>query len=130
MQQIGQLQSDVEGIENAGYLTANSYSENKNAFGDMLWNWLHRYPVDYVPEDTSNNGWNNLGLCIIYYQTQNKIPNQPSQWGQLINVPATLGAENMQIWITQSAGEIYTRGSNNNNVLHETKWEKYTYTNT
>ena len=73
---------------------------------------MHRYGENYVPSDTSNRGWNALGICIIYYSQPNKIKNQPNQYGQLINIPATLEIESMQIWINQPNGEIYTRGAN------------------
>lgn len=72
---------------------------------------FHRYGVNYVPSDTSNHGWNSLGLCIIYY-AENVIKNQPTRWGQLINIPADLNEESTQIWIAQSTGVIYTRRGN------------------
>ena len=87
------------------------FSKTGNELGALLWNMLHRYGDNYVPSDTSNYGWNSLGLCIIYY-TYNRIKNQPTQYGQLINIPATLNGESTQIWIGQSSGSIYSRGGN------------------
>ena len=91
--------------------TANNLSASGNNLGMLLWDWLHRYGNNYVPPDTSNEGWNSLGICIIYY-TENIINNQPSQYGQLINIPATKIGESMQIWIEQPSGIIFSRGGN------------------
>ena len=76
-----------------------------------LWDVLHRYGENYVPTDTSNVGWNSLGVCIIFY-TQFVIKNQPAQFGQLINIPANKNMESMQIWVNQYGGQMYTRGGN------------------
>lgn len=77
-----------------------------------LWNGMHSYPVNYVPADLSNVGWNQLGFCSIYYN-QNKINNQPTQYGQLINIPSTKDdIESTQLWIDQPSGLISFRGGN------------------
>ena len=83
-----------------------------NALGRKLWDYFHRYGNNYVPSDTSNAGWNALGLAIIYYTEANKIANQPMQYGQLINIPADTGNEGRQIWIDQFSGQIRHRGGN------------------
>ena len=92
-------------------LTADTLKATGNDLGQLLWSWLHRYGDNYVPSDTSNKGWGALGICIIYY-TETVLKNQPSQYGQLINIPANLVYESMQVWINQPNGEIYTRGGN------------------
>lgn len=76
-----------------------------------MWDTLHRYGVNYVPSDTSNAGWNKLGFCIIYY-TENKINNQPTAYGQLINIPADNNKESTQLWVVQPKGTILSRGGN------------------
>lgn len=75
-----------------------------------LFEALHTYGDNYVPTDTSNTGWNSLGVCSIYY-TENMIANQPTQYGQLINIPAT-DYESTQLWISQVDGRIYGRKGN------------------
>lgn len=70
---------------------------------------LHTYGNNYVPSDTSNAGWNALGFCSIYYDTEGKIKNQPSQYGQLINLPALGTTESTQIWLNQLDGRLMTR---------------------
>lgn len=101
---------NITNVDNAS--TADTFSKTGNELGMLLWNMFHRYGGNYVPSDTSNHGWNSLGLCIIYY-SKNVIKNQPTQYGQLINIPADPFHESTQIWITQPSGEIYSRGGNN-----------------
>lgn len=100
---------NITNVDNAN--TADTFSKTGNELGVLLWNMFHRYGINYVPSDTSNHGWSSLGLCIIYY-SENVIKNQPTQWGQLINIPADLNEESTQIWIAQSTGVIYTRRGN------------------
>ena len=85
---------------------------------NTLWDGMHYYPVNYVPSDLSNFGWNQLGFCSIYY-TAPTINNQPSPYGQLINIPATSTSESTQLWIEQSAGTIYSRGGNVSNPVDD-----------
>ena len=85
-----------------------------------LFDILHRYPNNYVPTDTSNNGWNNLGICSIYYSNLDVIANQPTQYGQLINIPAQATTESTQLWIAQNGGDIYYRGGNGTKPINET----------
>ena len=87
-----------------------------------MWDTLHRYGVNYVPSDTSNAGWNKLGFCIIYY-TKNKITNQPTTLGQLINIPAELSREATQIWIEQPGGRIWYRAGNGSVPINNTKFK-------
>ena len=75
-----------------------------------------------MPTDTSNRGWNSLGVCIIYY-TQNMIKNQPTQFGQLINIPASKDDESMQIWVEQYTGKLYTRGGNSSISIDDRTFE-------
>lgn len=77
-----------------------------------LWEGMHAYPNNYAPSDVSNEGWNKLGFCSIYYDTF-ILNNQPTQYGQLINIPATKdGHESTQLWIDQIYGCIRCRGGN------------------
>ena len=88
-----------------------------------LWDGMHTYPTNYVPSDVSNEGWNKLGFCSIYY-TEQVIKNQPTQYGQLINIPATKnGTESTQLWIEQSYGCIYCRGGNVKVVVNDTPFK-------
>ena len=108
---------DVISIAQGG-TGANTISAACKAFG-LDWDWFHRYGENYVPSDVTNNGWNSLGLCLIYY-TEVKIKNQPSTYGQLLNIPAAKHTESTQIWIEQSSGALYFRGGNGSEVVNDT----------
>lgn len=115
---------NITNVDNANHVdTADAFSKTGNELGVLLWNMFHRYGVNYVPSDTSNPGWNSLGICIIYY-TENLINHQPSQYGQLTNIPADLSNEATQIWITQPTGEIYTRGGNSGININDIAFTK------
>ena len=92
---------------------------------NTLWNGMHHYPMNYVPSDTSNKGWNQLGFCSIYYTENNKIKNQPTQYGQLINIPADAYNESTQLWVEQPSGNIYSRGGNGAARVDDTPFKKY-----
>lgn len=89
-----------------------------------LWEGMHSYPVNYVPSDVSNLGWNQLGFCSIYY-TQNKINKQPTQYGQLINIPADENNESTQLWIEQFSGNLFSRGGNGNTRVNDTAFKQF-----
>lgn len=89
-----------------------------------LWDGMHSYPVNYVPADVSNLGWNQLGFCSIYY-TQNKINKQPTQYGQLINIPADENNESTQLWIEQFSGNLFSRGGNGNTRVNDTAFKQF-----
>lgn len=78
---------------------------------NTLWDTIHSYGNNYVPSDTSNDGWNSLGFASIYY-TENKINNQPGKYGQLINIPAAKNYESTQLWVEQYEGRLFFRGGN------------------
>ena len=90
-----------------------------------LWEGMHFYPENYVPADLSNFGWNSLGFCSIYYSEGNKINNQPTRWGQLINIPSNQYNESAQLWIEQSDGTIYSRTGNGSNPIDAAKFRKF-----
>lgn len=88
-----------------------------------LWEGMHAYPRNYVPSDVSNVGWNKLGFCSIYYDTP-VLNNQPSSYGQLINIPITKdGIESTQLWIDQPSGLISFRGGNANISINDAQFK-------
>ncbi len=95
-----------------------------NVTPKTLWGGMHAYPVNYVPSDVSNKGWNSLGFCAIYY-TENKIKNQPTKYGQLINIPADSNAESTQLWVEQDGSYIYSRGGTGENRVDDTPFKRY-----
>lgn len=95
-----------------------------NVTPKTLWSGMHAYPENYVPSDVSNKGWNSLGFCAIYY-TENKIKNQPTECGQLINIPADSDVESTQLWVEQYGSHIYSRGGNSENRVDDIPFKKY-----
>lgn len=95
---------------------------------DVLWSWLHRYGENYVPTDTTNAGWNALGLCIIYYK-ETLINHQPTPFGQLINIPANTGNESMQLFIGQNIGGIWKRGGNSTITINDLEFDTIAFNN-
>lgn len=91
---------------------------------NTLWNGMHHYPRNYVPSDTSNSGWNSLGFCSIYYDKYT-INNQPTQYGQLINIPADAHNESTQLWIDQSTGDIFSRRGNVDNLVNDGHFKRF-----
>lgn len=89
---------------------------------NTLWDALHFYGSNYVPSDTTNNGWNSLGFASIYY-TENKINNQPGRYGQLINIPADSSSESTQLWVAQSEGRLFFRGGNGVSSVNNTPFK-------
>lgn len=78
---------------------------------------LHNKPENFVIPST-NSEISKLGMFITYY-TRYVIKNQPTQFGQLINIPPSIDDTNevTQIWIEQNSGQLYTRGGNSDNAI-------------
>lgn len=121
-QGLTELETRVVPIEKGGTgaTTANDACNNLG----LSWDYLHRYGENFVPNDTSNHGWNSLGVFSSYYTQTGKIKNQPTQYGQLLNIPADKGDESTQIWIEQSSGRIYFRGGDGVRALDDIPFKK------
>lgn len=78
---------------------------------------LHNKPENFTLPST-NSEISKLGMFITYY-TRYVIKNQPTQYGQLINIPPGIDDTNevTQIWIEQNSGQLYTRGGNSDNAI-------------
>ena len=100
------------------YLKADgTWSDVPKLTPNTLWDTIHSYGDNYVPSDTSNEGWNKLGFASISY-SEVKINNQPLQYGQLINFPHGKGIESTQLWLDQDSGSIRFRGGNGTNIVN------------
>lgn len=100
------------------YLKANgTWSDVPKVTPNTLWSAIHSYGNNYVPSDTSNTGWNKLGFASISY-SENKINQQPTRYGQLINFPFDQGVESTQLWLDQDSGRIRFRGGNGGDVVN------------
>lgn len=91
---------------------------------DVLWDYLHRLGENPTLP-TTNAALNALGVFISFF-TEYKIANQPGQYGQLLNIPATKGAtESTQLWIEQTSGRMYYRGGNGSVVVNDTPFKRF-----
>ena len=88
-----------------------------------LWDYLHRLGVDPTLP-TTNAALNALGVFMSYFN-QNKIANQPGQYGQLLNLPADKGVESAQLWIEQASGRMYHRGGNGSIAINDTPFKRF-----
>lgn len=88
-----------------------------------LWDYLHRLGIDPTLP-TTNAELNALGVFMSLF-TQIKIANQPTQYGQLLNLPADKGSESAQLWIEQANGNIYHRGGNGSIAINAAPFKRF-----
>ena len=90
-----------------------------------LWDYLHRLGTNPTLP-TTNTELNALGVFMSYFSQKDKIANQPTQYGQLINIPATKDSmESTQLWIEQSSGRIFHRGGNGSIAINDTPFKRF-----
>ena len=90
-----------------------------------LWDYLHRLGVNPTLP-TTNIALNALGVFISYFDTKNKIANQPSQYGQLISLPPYRNKPgSQQFWIDHPSGKVYHRGGNGSIVINDTPFKRF-----
>lgn len=89
-----------------------------------LWDYLHRLGVNPTLP-TTNAALNALGVFMSYFTQNNKIENQPTQYGQLLNLPTSKGIESTQLWIEQPTGIIYHRGGNGSIAINNTPFKRF-----
>lgn len=93
-----------------------------------LWEALHSQDSATLTGLT-NNQWNALGLFLRYFTTTGNFENQPTQYGQLLNIPADKGDESTQLWIEQSNGRIYARGGNASKAVKDEVFKQMAFFN-
>lgn len=82
----------------------------KDAFKNLA--FLGQNPIDSVENDTIEN-WVSLGSGFAWISELDRLNNQPSNYGLLINyVPNSY--EVTQIWKTHSSGPMFIRSGNRN----------------
>ena len=89
-----------------------------------LWDYLHRFGENPTLP-TTNTALNALGVFMSYFNQNNKIANQPGQYGQLLNIPADKNFESTQLWIEQSSGKVFHRGGNPAIVINDTPFKRF-----
>ena len=98
------------------------YIDTKN-HGSLMFSLLHNRAGNAPLPDT-NTEMNKLGVFTSYY-TEKTFKNQPTRYGQLINLPCSMddSRESMQLWIEQFSGQMYTRGGNWENPVADRKFQ-------
>ena len=89
-----------------------------------LWDYLHRLGVNPTLP-TTNASLNALGVFMSYFTQENKIANQPGQYGQLLNLPASKGSESAQLWIEHPNGRMFHRGGNGSIAINDTPFKRF-----
>ena len=90
---------------------------------ESLYNYLHRHNNTAIPK--TNYEINKLGIFVRYFAGWGQIDNQPTEWGQLINLPVGIdNNESCQLWIEQFSGKLYHRGGNASNKVNDNKFIK------
>ena len=89
-----------------------------------LWDYLHRLGVNpTLPK--INVDLNELGVFMSYFDQKDKIANQPTQYGQLLNIPADKSFQSAQLWIEQPTGKMFHRGGSNSNAVNDTPFKRF-----
>ena len=97
----------------------------KSLTGDAgLWDYLHRLGINPTLP-TTNAALNALGVFMSYFSQKDKIANQPTQYGQLINLPADKGAGSAQLWIEHHTGSMFHRGGNGSIAINDTPFTRF-----
>lgn len=114
------VSGDLRAIESLGGRFVN-IDPNNHAHTSFA--MLHSKPENF-PLPSTNSEMNKLGMFSTYYTKNNTFKNQPTQYGQLINLPPGIDDtnESMQIWIEQFSGQMYTRGGNWKNPVADRKF--------
>ena len=97
----------------------------KSLTGDAgLWDYLHRLGINPTLP-TTNAALNALGVFMSFFNQNNKIANQPTQYGQLLNLPADKGSELAQLWIEQPGGSMFHRNGNGSIAINDTPFKRF-----
>lgn len=89
-----------------------------------LCDYLHRLGINPTLP-TTNAALNALGVFLSYFTQENKIANQPTQYGQLLNLPANKGDGSTQLWIEQPYGKMFHRGGNGSIAINDTPFKRF-----
>nr|DAR27789.1 MAG TPA: putative tail fiber protein [Caudoviricetes sp.] len=97
----------------------------KSLKGDAgLWDYLHRMGENPTLP-TTNAALNALGVFMSYFNQKDKFTNQPTTYGQLLNIPADKTQEACQLWIRQTDGMMFHRSGNGSIVINDTPFKRF-----
>lgn len=116
-----QISGDLRVVESQGGRFVN-IDPNNHAHTSFA--MLHSKPENF-PLPSTNSEISRLGMFTTYYTRKGVFKNQPTQYGQLINLPPGIDDTNeiMQLWIEQFSGQMYTRGGNHQNPIADRKFQ-------
>ena len=89
---------------------------------------LHKYNDNTSFNGLSNQQWSQQGVFSCYFTQLNRLENQPTQYGQLINLPPSHivgNAEVAQLWISQNDGQLFSRGGNSANAVRNRPFNRF-----
>ena len=90
-----------------------------------LWNYLHRLDGS-TGLPTTNEALSALGVFMRSFHTSAQFSNQPTQLGQLLNIPPSLGNKSgCQLWIDNPDGRLYHRGGNGSIAINDTPFKRF-----
>jgi len=91
---------------------------------------LHKYSNNTSFTNLSNQQWNQSGIFSCYFDTEERFENQPTRYGQLINLAPSADKnsnECAQIWIAQNGGDVWTRGGNGSNPVKDGNFRRLAF---
>lgn len=91
---------------------------------------LHKYSNNTSFTNLSNQQWNQSGIFSCYFDTEGRFENQPTRYGQLINLAPSAdknSGECAQLWIAQNGGDVWTRGGNNSNPVKDRNFRRLAF---
>ena len=92
---------------------------------DGLWDYLHRLDGS-TGLPTTNEALSALGVFMRSFHTSAQFSNQPTQLGQLLNIPPALGNKSgCQLWIDNPDGRLYHRGGNGSIAINDTPFKRF-----
>lgn len=89
-----------------------------------LWDYLHRLGVNPTLP-TTNAALNALGVFMSHFDQKNKFANQPTQYGQLLSIPADKSYQSTQLWIEQPTGKMFHRGGSSSHAINDTPFKRF-----
>ena len=95
---------------------------NLKTDNNALFNYMHRLGTNVVIP-TSNSELNKMGIFSAYYDEANIIPNQPTVYGQLINLPPNAFVCT-QLWMDFS-GKLYYRGAGVKEAINDKTFTRF-----
>lgn len=90
-----------------------------------LWDYLHRLDGS-ASLPTTNKALSALGVFMRSFHTSAQFSNQPTQLGQLLNIPPALGDNSgCQLWVESPNGRLYHRGGNGSIAINGTPFKRF-----